>query len=268
MFFQTKQPAPRQVWAIQPSREYLYKTVGHTGLPMKVYLPDTAADFKEEPDFFFLTIHGGAWQAIRPADGPWDGGFLDYQAKYYAARGFCSAAISYRSIDFDASTTVQDLIDDCRDAVLFMKEHFHPKQIILIGESAGAHLALSVAIQERSNAATGISAIIAANPVVDCTRSRWDFTAPTEQMRYRLSPLFQVHPLPAKVLCLHGDADPVVDYRQTKEFCEKMRAVGNQCDFLLIPDALHAFLLMGYRSSPKQVQHYMSLIDNWLDAQF
>lgn len=264
MIFQTKQPTACQVRAVTVNREYMYKNVSGKGLPMKIYLPDGCKRLTKEQEYCFFMIHGGAWQAVKQSDASWNGGFLDYQAKYYAARGFLSAAISYRSIDFDSSTTVQDLIDDCRDAVSFLETLFHPRHLILIGDSAGAHLALSLAMQNQP----GISAVVAANPVLDCTSDRWHFTAPSLKARRQLSPLYQIRPVSARLFCLHGDADSVVDYRQTKEFCEKMKAAGNHCDFCLIPGALHAFLLMDYRSSEQEVQRYMSLIDEWLDAQF
>lgn len=264
MIFQTEQPTAARVRTVAENREYIYKTVSGKGLPMKVYLPNNTNYLMEKQEYCFLMIHGGAWQAVHRSDKSWDGSFLNYQAKYYAARGFGTAAISYRSIDFDASTTVRELIDDCRDAVCFLQALFHPRHLILIGDSAGAHLALSLALQN----VPGISAVVAANPVLDCTPERWHFTAPSHRERLQLSPLYQIQHISAKIFCLHGDADPVVDYRQTEEFCEKMKKAGNHCDFCLIPGALHAFLLMDYRSSEDEVQHYMSLIDQWLDAQF
>lgn len=245
---------------MKPAQQFIYKTINNTGLPINIYLPSKENTSLITNDYFFVMIHGGAWQAIHPSDSAWQGSFLDFQAAYYADSGFYAASISYRSIDFSTDTTIKDLIADCRDALLFLKNRFGSRRFILLGDSAGAHLALSLALENIQD----IYIVIAANPVTDLTLKRWHFTAPDNHTRYCFSPLYQVHPVSTKILCLHGDADKTVDYHLTESFCEKMTKTGNICDFFLIHDAPHAFLLMGYRSTPQQIQSYMSLIDKWL----
>ena len=251
-------PSLPQLNAIKPSQSCIYKMVGNTGLPMNLYLPEKQSRLCS--DFFFVMIHGGAWQAVHASDPVWKGSFLDAQARYYTALGFPTASISYRSIDFSPDTKMEDLVTDCRDALIFLKKRFGFRRFILLGESAGAHLALMLTLQRSHD----IYAVIAVNPVTDLTIERWHFTAPDQDTRYRFSPLYQICPTQTKIFCLHGDADQVVDYHLSENFCEKMTALGNLCDFHLVPGAAHAFLLMGYRSTPEEVLSYMELIDAWL----
>ena len=91
-------PSLPQLNAIKPSQSCIYKMVGNTGLPMNLYLPEKQSSLCS--DFFFVMIHGGAWQAVHASDPVWKGSFLDAQARYYTALGFPAASISYRSIDF------------------------------------------------------------------------------------------------------------------------------------------------------------------------
>ena len=246
--------------SIQPYKQYVYKTVGNTCLPLNLYLPSKSESNPFSSNYLFVMIHGGAWQAIQPSNLSWNGSLLDYQAKYYSSLGFLTASISYRSIDFFEDTTIADLIKDCQDALEFLKELFPSAHFLLLGDSAGAHLALSLALQNNPD----IDAVIAANPVTDLTTGRWNFTAPCESIRYRFSPLYHTNFVSSKFLCMHGDADQVVDYHLTQSFCEKMNSAGNVCDFILLPGVPHAFLLMGYRSTKEQVDSYMQIINIWL----
>lgn len=250
------------ITARKPDFQGFYKTASDTPLPIWIYFGenDKADDKPPKSAPLFLMIHGGSWQAIHMGERHWNGGFLNFQAQYYAIKGYTSAVISYRSIDFEETTVMDDLIADCADAVSFLLKRCPKRKIVLIGDSAGAHLALELALRNFSH----ICAIVAANPVLDCTLERWHFTAHTLSQRQELSPIYQIRKITPPILCMQGSLDNVVDPGQAEEFCRRMQETGNRCDLYLLPDAMHAFLLFNYRSSAQQVLQYMTLIDKWL----
>ena len=238
----------KRIKQIQPDIDTSYKTVDGVRLPVKMYLNNAS-------DVMVLTIHGGAWYAIKEDADKWSGSWMNFQAQYYAERGFNAAAISYRSIDFNEETTVFDLINDCRDAVEFIKSKSDFKKLIIMGDSAGGHLALSLADMADT--------VIAANPVTDCTT--WENTAKTDEDRKKASPLHNIAKTNAKILFMHGDADQVVDCKLTEKMCNEMKAVGNECEFIKIPNEVHAFILQGYKSTDEKVMEYMEAINEYLE---
>lgn len=91
-----------------------------------------------------------------------------------------------------------------------------------------------------------------------------NFTAKTEEDRIKASPAFNVKKVNAKFLCMHGNADTVVDCAITKKFCEDMTAAGTKCDFIELEGRSHAFLLSRYQSTDEQINEYMQMIDAYL----
>ena len=229
-----------------------YKKANDVRLPIKIY--------EAKSDTLVLTIHGGAWYAIKEDSDQWDGGWMNFHAQYYNEKGFNAAAISYRDINLDEATTVFDLIDDCRDAVKFLKERIDFKKLIIMGDSAGAHLAVMLGFDEEINA----DIIIAANPVVDLTHPSWQHTAKSKDDYIKASPLFNIKKTNTQFLVLHGDCDKTVDISTSVEFCKKMQEAENDCTFIEIKGAPHAFILSGYVSTDEEVIKYMKIVDDYL----
>lgn len=233
-----------------------FKTVAGIQLPVWIYPPQIENTYS---DTLVLCIHGGGWYAMDKNEA-WNGGWMDYQARYYAEKGFYGAVISYRSIGLTEQTTVFDLLEDCRDALDFIAEHVPYKRLILMGDSAGGHLAAMLTLQAPDLA----DVAVLCNPVTDCTADRWAYVARPEQTR-QASPIYCVQKTKTRYLLLHGDADTVVDWADTKKFYEKMRENGNICMFHLLPGAKHAFILKGYVSADSQLAEYMNIIDDYIN---
>ncbi len=233
-----------------------YKAVAGLRLPVRIYPPAVQTG---NADTVVLCIHGGGWAAVEKNE-EWDGGWMDYQARYYAQKGFTGAVISYRSIYLTPETSVFDQIQDCYDGLSYIAEKTEYKRLILIGDSAGGHLAAMMALGQPELA----DIAVLCNPVTDCTDPKWAYIAGPDRLA-AASPLYQARKTKTKYLIVHGDADTVVPWETSQAFYEKMRAAGNQCIFRLLPGVGHAFILKGYASTDQQIQTYMELLDHYIE---
>lgn len=247
-----------RIKGIKPQIDTHYKNVCGIDLPVKIYKPEQG----ENTRIGVLAIHGGGWHSVeKDFNGVWDGGWMNFQAQYYADKGYTSCAFSYRSIDFDENTTVFDLIDDCKDGLRFFKENADFDKLIIMGDSAGGHLTLELAFDDDTNA----DIVIPANPVLDLTAEPWRYTAKNEEQLIKASPIFNIKPIKSKILLIHGNKDKTVDIATTRVFAEKMQGNCPLCRFYELDGAEHAFILSGYKSTDEQVFEYMKLIDKFID---
>lgn len=246
-----------RIRAITPQIDGSYKTVDGVRLPIKMYIPEEKG---ENSKIAVLAIHGGSWYAVKKDSDTWNGSWMNYQAQYYADKGYTSAAISYRSINFNDETTVFDLIEDCKDAVKYMREQAEFDKLIVMGDSSGGHLAVELGMDDE----VGVDIVVAANPVLDLTEESWKHTAKTEEDYKKASPAFNVKKVNAKFLVMHGNKDTVVNYEISKKFCEDMTAAGCKADFVELDGINHAFILSRYVSTDEQINDYMSQIDKYI----
>ena len=169
----------------QPNEKIIYKTVDNLKLPMNVYYP---VDGLKEKNVAVLCVHGGAWYTDVKEGVEFDHSWMDMHAKYYAQKGMVGIAISYRSINYKEETTVSELIEDCADAVRYIKENLkYVDKLLAIGDSAGGHLVSCLGVSEDDFIRPEI--VIACNPVVDCTTEKWLYSETTEEKRKNISPL-------------------------------------------------------------------------------
>ncbi len=248
-----------RIRAIKPTVDGAYKTVGEgVRLPIKMYIPE---EDTQEKKIAVLTIHGGSWYAITEDSDSWDGSWMNYQAQYYYDKfGYTTAAISYRGINFDGETTVFDIVEDCKDAVAYMREQADFDKLIIMGDSSGGHLAVELGLDDEVDA----DIIVAANPVLDLTVSYWGYAVKTEEDRAVASPSHNTKKTDTKFLVMHGNKDVVVDYQISKKFCDDMTALGTQCDFIELDGKDHAFLLSRYQSTDEMINEFMGMIDAYL----
>lgn len=122
----------------------VYKIAGQDSLKLDIFLPTTKQVSTNYPVALFIT--GGAWVT---GTKDMEGHILRKKLKYALLNnGFAIVSIEYRYLN-DKNHFPQP-IEDCKDAVRWVKVHAQNYQldtanIGLIGESAGAHLALLTA---------------------------------------------------------------------------------------------------------------------------
>lgn len=238
--------------------KYTYKSVDNLNLPLQIFLPENINNNMQT----VVCIHGGGWRdAIRNND-PWNGGWMKRNAEYFAERGMIGAVISYRSIELESVTNVGDIIDDCLDAIDFIMEldYINPNRVSILGDSAGAHLALCLSFLKDVNMAK----IIACNPVTDCTYGVFTYIGQNNSERRLYSPVYSVKHSRSEYLIMHGTEDNVVNINDSRHFFNSMVVAGNKCSMTEIEGAKHAFILYGYTEKEENVNLYMKQIYDFL----
>ncbi|MFO0833561.1 MAG: alpha/beta hydrolase [Phycisphaerales bacterium] len=119
-----------------------------------------------------VAIHGGGWAAGKRED-------LNFLISEAAKQGFVAATVSYR---FTPGFRFPAQIEDCAAAVRFLKQNaekygLDPDRIGAIGFSAGAHLAMLLAVGGEND---GLGMKAADSPLTGRVRASVAFFGPTD----------------------------------------------------------------------------------------
>jgi acetyl esterase/lipase len=224
-----------------------FKTSAGIKLNMQVYQPPKVGKYPA-----IVVIYGGAWRTGSPIANP------EFN-QYMALRGYTVFAIDYRHAPeyrFPAQ------LDDVRAALNFIRTHAveyqtDPEQMILLGRSAGAHLAMLAAYQPD---APPIRAVVSYYGPVNLTEGynnppRPDPINTREVLKaflggspqelaneYKIaSPInYVTRPLPPTLL-VYGSRDNLVQAKYGRQMYQTLQTSGNTAVFLEIPWAEHAF---------------------------
>lgn len=201
--------------------------------------------FGKEPAPLVVVIHGGSWRGGSRAD-------LAELGRYLSARGYAVAAISYR---FAPEHRYPAAREDVRRAILFLKSRaavlgVDSSRIVLLGRSAGGHLALLSAYADRDPSIRGVVGLY---PVTDL---RWGYEHPTNPRvlnstktleeflggspavtgtRYEeASPLSYVDSATPPTLLIHGNGDELVFPEHVRRLRARLTAMKRP-NLLLAP---------------------------------
>ena len=165
-----------------------------------------------------LLIHGGFW---RPA---YDRTHLRAMAHALAAEGWSAAAIEYRRIPGDPDATLADVRVALRVVPVELRGR-HDGRVVVVGHSAGGHLALWAASVAP---AAGLAATVALAPVADLAGADREllgsgavhaFLGDAASSRIDLDPVRMVSAM-QPVTLVHGAADDVVPPRQSQAYVD------------------------------------------------
>ncbi len=230
--------------------DVVYKEVGKWQGRIDIYYNEKAA----RPAPLLINIHGGAWTHGQKET---QTGF-----KRFFKKGFAVANVEYR---LAADAFAPAAIEDVRCAFLYMienaeKYNIDTARIVVMGGSAGGHLALMVGLpgynqlfdKECSKVKpVKVAAIIDKYGITDLTsipEGRWrnksallwlDVNKDNIRFLSSISPVTYVTPDNPPVFIVHGDADPVVPYRQSALLHEALDRAGVKNIFMTVPGGLH-----------------------------
>ena len=239
---------------IPPARQDIYLERDGFSLPMNIYLPESFGA-ENNKRTAVIAIHGGAWYTLLKRNKQWQGGWMSHTCRFLASCGFVALEICYRS---RSTAPIADTVYDVAAAVFYAEENlakeFNFDKIVVTGDSAGGHLALAAAF--LSTHSKMLAGVAACNPVCDFLTSPWGKLLPNDEDRRRASPLYLASRVDFPITLIHGDRDKTVDYNESVDFINKMKALGNNANLVTLKGAEHAFILYGYTTPKEKVDEY------------
>lgn len=177
-------------------------------------------------------IHGGGWNKGNPE-------FFKFAADYFTKLGFTTVMPAYRLVpDFQFPSQEIDVFKALQKTLEISEELDLPKNIIIAGHSAGAHLGALLLLNQNMQREYQInsellSGFLSISGPLDlsrpCQTKRADNLlsgfVPTPKKRKNANPVNYIRPdLSVPVLCLHGAKDPLVPKEHSIEFTEGIEA--------------------------------------------
>jgi arylformamidase len=183
-----------------------------------------------------ILLHGGYWRALHKDD-------FSFLAPPLAAAGIVSVVVNYALCP---AVTMSELTEQCRRAVRWTRAHIaafggDPKNLHLTGHSAGAHLAVMMALTPDLAGAirsvTALSGLYDLAPVSLCSMQQDLRLTPAEIAA--LSPMDQALPSGLKLLVGAGAEETAAFHWQSDAFGAVCRANGLDCMVMNIPHHHH-----------------------------
>ena len=256
------------------NRTIAFTTAGGETLQADVYLPAAAA-----PTPIVICIHGGGWKAGSR-------GAYKYLGPLLNSRGYAAFSIDYRLLKKDQNR-YPAAVDDVRAAVAYVREHAtelnaDPAGIVLMGDSAGAHLAALVGLTERPT----VKAVVGAFGVYDLA-GQWQHdlvSRPTDniaqnflgvsvidnrQIYFDASPLSHVTTAAAgpAFFLAWGTHDDIVDPGQSEAFLLALKQAGFYVRTVVL-DAPHFWLGDPLDEAGSYSAHFAARVLRFLDDRF
>ena len=246
-----------EVWASHLSNEYrvvpnvTYGLVNNWEAKLDLYLPRGA----DGPTPVLLYIHGGGW-----VGGTKEGNVL--RLLPWLEMGWAVANIEYRLGEVSlAPAAVEDCLCALRWVIRNAEDYnIDPSRIVVTGNSAGGHLALTTGMIPSSagldrqcpgRETLSVAAIInwygitdvgdlLDGPNMKSYAVEWMASMPNrDEIAERVSPLTYVRAGLPPVLSIHGDADPTVPYQHGVRLHEALAKAGVANQLHTVPGGRH-----------------------------
>jgi acetyl esterase/lipase len=206
------------------------------------------------PTPVIINIHGGGWNHGTKEG---QGGF-----NTFFNAGFAVANVEYRMVNIaKAPGAIEDIRSAMDYLILHAKElNIDPKRIVLMGGSAGAHLALMGGFLGndrrfdtycKGKEDMKVAAIIskyAPSDLVDKTDKFYTYKSLLNWMgdnmedaafRASISPVTYISKTNPPVFIVHGNADPIVPYEQSVKLHQKLDKAGVYNEFITVEGGKH-----------------------------
>ena len=223
-----------------------------------------------------IIVHGGGWVSgdrrtnVQPLFQP------------LSQAGFVWFSIDYRLLN--DVTQFGLAINDVQEAIRYVKSHaaeyrVDPGRIALVGESAGGQLASIATL--RGGPDTAVKAVVAIYAPTDLVSLLKTSTYVSASIRNsvlgtpweglimgavaQLSPLNNVRRDMPPFLFIHGTADNLVPFEQSRVMCDRMKSVGAACELYPVEGAGHG---IRWWESANRASGYKEEMIRWLRRQF
>lgn len=237
-------------------QDHVYKTIDGLEMICRCYQPSktTQALSKGAVLFYF----GGGWA----------GGSIDQFAKQchdLTRQGLTCCVVDYRVKSRHGVTPFQ-CIEDCKDSVAWLIDQaeafdIDPRNLVLIGASAGGHIALTAVLQNPGLMSPYVKGLVLYNPVTDTSEAGFGHTRFMGK-GLEASPIHLLRSGLPKTLIFHGTGDHTVPFENTERFVRESRKLGNSCDLVPYQGADHGFF--NYNQSPSHYKTTMASIEAFL----
>ncbi|MBN2842552.1 MAG: alpha/beta hydrolase, partial [Sedimentisphaerales bacterium] len=186
-----------------------------------------------------VIIHGGGW-----ASGSKSIDVYQNMMTNYARKGYVIISVGYR---LTGETPFPACIEDCKCAVRWLRAHaqeyrIDPERIGAYGHSAGAHLALMLAMTTKEDGLEGdggwddfssrVNVVAAGSPPTELGRN-------IPMANERWWPIGHISADNPPMLLIQGGNDNIVRPVLTDYFVEKMKIAGADIEYLQVPEAGH-----------------------------
>lgn len=230
------------------------------------YLPES-----KKSEAAFLILPGGAYTGRAPHEGRGYAEFLN-------ALGITAFVVAYRC--FPAH--FPDPLLDARRAVRFVRanaERFgiDPDRILVIGSSAGGHLAALLSTYRDPIEGEGADAIDAIDPFPNAQVLCYPVISSDEEISHKysyekllgdryperaaFSPELLVSAATPPAFLWHTAEDPVVPVENSYRYAIALRTAGVACELHVFPYGPHG---LGAAAGDPHVAQWVSLLKNWL----
>jgi acetyl esterase/lipase len=209
----------------------------------------------KKPIAVICLFHGGFWRM------PYDREQLTPISIDFAEKGFVVWNIEYRRIGADGGGwhgTLDDAIASINHLVLLKEKYdlLDLSKIIIVGHSAGGHLAVWCAKQVESAIAGSVSsikpyAVVGLAPIIDIEKAFIAGTgnnavsallnsSPSEHTeRYTLYSPIRMLPIGVRQLIIHGNRDEYLPVEWSRDYVTSSRDAGDSIDYIEIVDGEH-----------------------------
>jgi acetyl esterase/lipase len=235
---------------------------------MDIYLPANRSTASTK---LVIMIHGGSWTAGDKTDLT---GFVDTIQRRLP--GYAVININYRLASF-AGNTFPTQETDVKTAVdlIYSKraEYLISDKFVLMGVSAGSHLAL---LQSYKNASPSVKAVVdffGPNDMADMYNNPASSSAPAAGIAFLLngtpatnaslyassSPITYVVPQSPPTIIFHGGADPLVRYQQSEALRDKLVLKGVPQQYVFYPTEGHGWTGANLVDSFNKLQDFLNI---------
>jgi acetyl esterase/lipase len=244
-------PARQAASAVVSQRDIVYRTTEAGPLHLDLHRPQSA---KGKRALVLVVIHGGAW-----ARGERPQGWTGYRR--FVDAGFAVVSMQYR---LAGQARAPAAVEDVRCVMGWIaraaeREGLDSRRIVLLGTSAGAHLALMAASIDKNEGldpaecgpAPRAAAVIDFYGPTDLRpQSLGAWNSPSignwvgqgeagAAMAARMSPITRIKPGLPPVFIVHGDADPVVPLAASTALKAALERAKVPTELHIVPGGVH-----------------------------